>query len=84
MSNLLWTHSSNRNDPILRVLPKVTKAYSRRHDIQHNDTQHNDIQHKRLICDTQHKTLFIECHYAECRDLHIVMLSVVMFNVVVP
>ncbi len=46
------------------------------------------------INDTQHKTLSTECyyadyHYAECRDLFIVMLnaimlSVVMLNVVAP
>jgi hypothetical protein len=30
------------------------------------------------------KTLCFKCHYAECRDLFIVMLSVVVLNVVVP
>jgi hypothetical protein len=29
-------------------------------------------------------TTHIECHYAECRDICIVMLSVVMLNVVAP
>ena len=33
---------------------------------------------------TQHKTLLIECHYDECRDFFIVMLSVIMLNVVAP
>jgi hypothetical protein len=67
-----------------------------RHDIQHNDTQHNDIQHnnitqhKGLICNTQHKnTLYPVTLCAECRDLLIVMLnvivlSVIMLNVVAP
>ncbi len=32
---------------------------------------------------TLSRTLYIECHYAECRDLCIVMLSVVMLNVVI-
>ncbi len=36
------------------------------------------------IKDTQHKTLLIECHYDECRDFFIVMLSVIMLNVVAP
>ncbi len=31
---------------------------------------------------TLSRTLYIECHYAECRDLCIVMLNVVMLNVV--
>jgi hypothetical protein len=30
--------------------------------------------------DTQQKTLVIECHYAECRDLFFVMLNVVMLS----
>jgi hypothetical protein len=31
---------------------------------------------------TLSRTLCIECHYAECRDLCIVMLNVIMLNVV--
>ncbi len=31
---------------------------------------------------TLSRTLYIECHYAECRDLCIVMLNVIMLSVV--
>jgi hypothetical protein len=34
------------------------------------------------ICDNQHKTLCIERHYAECRDLFIVILNVIMPSVI--
>ncbi len=41
------------------------------------------------INDTQHETICIECHYADSRDLFIVMLNiimliVIMLNVVAP
>jgi hypothetical protein len=65
---------------------------SGRHDIQHNDNQHNDIQHndtqhKRFICDTQHKLHSAyqhQCHIAECRDLFIYIMNVVMLSVMMP
>jgi hypothetical protein len=34
------------------------------------------------ITDTLHNS--IECHFAECRDFSIVMLSVIILNVVMP
>ncbi len=60
-----------------------------RHDTQHNDIQPNDTQHKGLKSDieyndTQHnETLpLCRCHCAECRDLFIGLLSVIMLSVV--
>ncbi len=57
-------------------------------DTQHNDTQHNGNQHKGLICDTQHKRhsarmkFCIECRDAECGNLFIIMLNVIIPSVI--
>ncbi len=36
------------------------------------------------INDTQHNSHYAKCCYAECHDLFIVMLNVVMLSVVIP
>ncbi len=56
----------------------------RQDDTRHDDVQHNDTQHKGFTCDTQHKwhsaknklcstALCINCHYAECLNLFVVV-----------
>jgi hypothetical protein len=63
--------------------------------IQHNDTQLNDIQHNDIQHFVRFSTIDLivplciltlgisnKCHYAECRDLLIVMLNVILFNVI--
>jgi hypothetical protein len=35
------------------------------------------------INDTQQVSIYIECNYAECHDLFIVMLNVIMLSVVI-
>ncbi len=52
------------------------------HDIQQNDIMQNDTQHEWLICDTRHDCHYAERYYAECRNLLIAILNVIMVSVI--
>ena len=51
-----------------RVMPGRTDTQHndiQHNDIQHNFTQHNDIQQKGLICDADHKGLYVTLNISD-------------------
>jgi hypothetical protein len=56
----------------------------RHHHTQHSDIQPNDTQYEWLISVIMTLSITKLCHYAECRDLFIGVLNVIMLIVVAP
>jgi hypothetical protein len=80
-----WRHDIEHKDTQHNVIQCNGTQHNdvKHNDIRHKDMQYNDTQLIELICDTQHKwhsayiRFCMKCHYAECRNLFIVMLNVV-------